>query len=199
MTNVGLPYYRYSPCKAFKSAMQELSDLAGQHEVIAENLQQDVIREVTILVKDMKDERKKPNHSSPALYFPSGNKQSPIGIRRCYDRVQLASEDVMIESNWHQKIPTGIRRCYDRVQLASEDVMIESYWHQKIPTGIRRCYDRVLLASEDVMIESNWHQKIPTGIRRCYDRVQLASEDVMKVGFSTFFGSTIIPCASASE
>ncbi|XP_046670804.1 formin-binding protein 1-like isoform X1 [Homalodisca vitripennis] len=51
--------YQYSPCKAFKSAMQELSDLAGQHEVIAENLQQDVIREVTILVKDMKDERKK--------------------------------------------------------------------------------------------------------------------------------------------
>ncbi|PSN47163.1 Formin-binding-like protein 1 [Blattella germanica] len=36
-----------------------INDLAGQHEVIAENLQSNVIREVTILVKDFKEERKK--------------------------------------------------------------------------------------------------------------------------------------------
>lgn len=54
--------YRYSPCKAFKAVMQEMNDLAGQHEVIAENLQADVIREVTILVKDMKEDRKKVLH-----------------------------------------------------------------------------------------------------------------------------------------
>lgn len=51
--------YRYSPCKAFKMVMTEVNDMAGQHEVIAENLQADVIREVTILIKDFKDERKK--------------------------------------------------------------------------------------------------------------------------------------------
>lgn len=39
--------------------MTEVNDLAGQHEVIAENLQSDIIREVTILIKDFKDERKK--------------------------------------------------------------------------------------------------------------------------------------------
>lgn len=43
-----------------------MNDLAGQHEVIAENLQTDVIREVTILVKDMKEERKK---VTPTLYY----------------------------------------------------------------------------------------------------------------------------------
>ena len=41
--------------------MAEINDLAGQHEVIAENLQSNVIREVTILVKDFKEERKKVN------------------------------------------------------------------------------------------------------------------------------------------
>ncbi|XP_054270179.1 formin-binding protein 1-like isoform X3 [Macrosteles quadrilineatus] len=51
--------YQYTGCKAFKSMMNEVNDMAGQHEVIAENLQTDVIREVTILVKDMKEERKK--------------------------------------------------------------------------------------------------------------------------------------------
>lgn len=39
--------------------MGEVTDLAGQHEVIAENLQSDVIKEITFLVKDFKEERKK--------------------------------------------------------------------------------------------------------------------------------------------
>ena len=51
--------FRYSPCRAFKQVMKEVGDLAGQHEVIAENLQSNVIREVSIFVKDFKDERKK--------------------------------------------------------------------------------------------------------------------------------------------
>lgn len=37
----------------------EVNDLAGQHEVIAENLQSDVIREINYLAKDIKEERKK--------------------------------------------------------------------------------------------------------------------------------------------
>lgn len=39
--------------------MNEVNDLAGQHEVIAENLQTHIIREVCMLVKDFKEERKK--------------------------------------------------------------------------------------------------------------------------------------------
>jgi hypothetical protein len=39
--------------------MKEVCDLAGQHEVIAENLQSNVIREVSVFVKDFKEERKK--------------------------------------------------------------------------------------------------------------------------------------------
>lgn len=39
--------------------MNEVNDLAGQHEVIAENLQTHIIREVNILVKDFKEDRKK--------------------------------------------------------------------------------------------------------------------------------------------
>uniref|UniRef100_A0A8D9BX72 Formin-binding protein 1-like n=2 Tax=Cacopsylla melanoneura TaxID=428564 RepID=A0A8D9BX72_9HEMI len=51
--------YQYSTCKAFKCVLEEVTDLAGQHEVIAENLQVFIIKEVTIFVKDFKDERKK--------------------------------------------------------------------------------------------------------------------------------------------
>ncbi|XP_065200451.1 formin-binding protein 1-like isoform X3 [Planococcus citri] len=51
--------YQFTSCRAFKKVMGEVTDLAGQHEVIAENLQSDVIREITCLVKDFKEERKK--------------------------------------------------------------------------------------------------------------------------------------------
>lgn len=38
--------------------MNEINDLAGQHEVIAENLQSNVIEELTMLVKDIREDRK---------------------------------------------------------------------------------------------------------------------------------------------
>lgn len=39
----------------------EVNDQAGQHEVIAENLMSAVHKEIQVLVKDLKDERKKVN------------------------------------------------------------------------------------------------------------------------------------------
>lgn len=50
--------FRYSSCRSFKQLLNEVNDLAGQHEVISENLQANVIRELTALVKDMREERK---------------------------------------------------------------------------------------------------------------------------------------------
>jgi hypothetical protein len=47
--------------------MKEVGDLAGQHEVIAENLQSNVIREVSIFIKDFKEERKKV--CNPQVFF----------------------------------------------------------------------------------------------------------------------------------
>lgn len=52
-------FYRYSSCKAFKLELNEVNDQAGQREVVAENLQANVLRELNILVKDFKEDRKK--------------------------------------------------------------------------------------------------------------------------------------------
>lgn len=38
--------------------MNEINDLAGQHEVVAENLQANVIKELNALAKDIREERK---------------------------------------------------------------------------------------------------------------------------------------------
>ncbi|CAG9773093.1 unnamed protein product [Ceutorhynchus assimilis] len=51
--------YQFTSCQAFKALMNEINDLAGQHEVVAEDLQANVIKELTALVKDLREERKK--------------------------------------------------------------------------------------------------------------------------------------------
>lgn len=49
---------RYSSCKAFKIVLNEINDLAGQHEVVSENLHAIVIKELHALIKDLREERK---------------------------------------------------------------------------------------------------------------------------------------------
>ena len=39
--------------------LNEINDLAGQHEVIAENLSTAVVSDLNILVKSMRDDRRK--------------------------------------------------------------------------------------------------------------------------------------------
>lgn len=51
----------------------EVNDLAGQHEVIAENLRSDVIKEINCLVKDIKDERKKVHNNIIIIIITFGS------------------------------------------------------------------------------------------------------------------------------
>lgn len=45
--------------KAFSQALRELTDMAGQHEVIAENLSAQIVKEITTICKDLREERKR--------------------------------------------------------------------------------------------------------------------------------------------
>lgn len=51
--------YQFTATKAFKLMLNEINDLAGQHEVIAENLSTAVVTDLQTLVKSMKDDRRK--------------------------------------------------------------------------------------------------------------------------------------------
>ncbi|XP_068628693.1 formin-binding protein 1-like [Battus philenor] len=85
--------YQYSACKAFRQLLQELNDFAGQREVVAENLQSNVVRELHLLAKELREERKQ--------HLNEGAKQvavlnSAIGAleraRRAYERAARESE-----------------------------------------------------------------------------------------------------------
>ncbi|XP_075226345.1 formin-binding protein 1-like Cip4 isoform X2 [Lycorma delicatula] len=85
--------YQYSPCRAFKQVMIEVNDLAGQHEVIAENLQSDVIRAVAVLVKDLKDERKKHLQEGSRMMTSLNNQISTLDrARKNYEKASREAE-----------------------------------------------------------------------------------------------------------
>lgn len=52
-------YSRFTSHQAFKNVLKETNDLAGQREVVAENLQSQVISGINLLSKTLRDERKK--------------------------------------------------------------------------------------------------------------------------------------------
>jgi len=51
--------YQFTATKAFKLMLNEINDLAGQHEVIAENLSLAVVSDLNQLTKSLKDDRRK--------------------------------------------------------------------------------------------------------------------------------------------
>ncbi|KAG5281561.1 hypothetical protein AALO_G00073660 [Alosa alosa] len=54
--------YKYSSCRAFLMTLNELNDYAGQHEVIAENLNTQILSELLRHVQELKAERKSHFH-----------------------------------------------------------------------------------------------------------------------------------------
>ncbi|KAG8194576.1 hypothetical protein JTE90_013315 [Oedothorax gibbosus] len=58
---------QYSSCRAFVLMMNEINDMAGQHELIAENLNLRVIKEISLLTKELRDDRKSHLHEGSKL------------------------------------------------------------------------------------------------------------------------------------
>ncbi|XP_043274862.1 formin-binding protein 1-like isoform X4 [Venturia canescens] len=88
--------HQYSPCRAFKLELNEVNDQAGQREVIAENLQANVLRELNLLVKDFKEDRKKHLQEGARLMT---NLASQIGnlerARKAYEKAFREAEKAL--------------------------------------------------------------------------------------------------------
>ncbi|XP_066153190.1 formin-binding protein 1-like isoform X3 [Euwallacea fornicatus] len=85
--------YQFTSCMAFKVLMNEINDLAGQHEVVAEDLQANVIKELTALVKDLREERKKQLQEGSRLSQTLQNQiESLQRAKKAYDKAFKEAE-----------------------------------------------------------------------------------------------------------
>ncbi|XP_037300258.1 formin-binding protein 1-like isoform X2 [Manduca sexta] len=85
--------YQYTPCKGFKQLLQELGDFAGQREVVAENLQSNVVRELHLLAKELREERKQHlNEGAKQMGVLNTSIAALDRARRAYERAARESE-----------------------------------------------------------------------------------------------------------
>ncbi|XP_046970070.1 formin-binding protein 1-like [Vanessa cardui] len=85
--------YQYTACKAFRQLLQELGDFAGQREVVAENLQSNVVRELHLLAKELREERKQHlNEGAKQMAVLSTAVGALERARRSYERAARESE-----------------------------------------------------------------------------------------------------------
>lgn len=83
----------FSYCKAFSQVLKEVSDMAGQHEVIAENLTAQIVKEIAAIGKDLREERKK--HLSEGVKYQNLLNASLNQLdksKKCYDKAFRESE-----------------------------------------------------------------------------------------------------------
>lgn len=66
-------FCRFTCLQAYKNLLNELGDQAGQHEMIAENLSTTVVQELSSLVKQLKDDRRKVKKNTLDLCFYDWN------------------------------------------------------------------------------------------------------------------------------
>lgn len=86
----------FSTLIAFKNVLKEVADLAGQREVVAENLQNQVLQGITLLSKNLRDERKKSLNQGALL---TQSLQTQIGslerAKRSYDKAFREAEKAL--------------------------------------------------------------------------------------------------------
>jgi hypothetical protein len=83
----------FTYCKAFSQMLKELTDLAGQHEVIAENLSTQIVKEVQTICKDLREERKR--HINEGVKYQNLLTTSLNQLdksKKCYDKAFKESE-----------------------------------------------------------------------------------------------------------
>ncbi|XP_058836101.1 formin-binding protein 1-like isoform X3 [Topomyia yanbarensis] len=83
----------FSSFQAFKCVLKEVADLAGQREVVAENLQLQVLQGISLLAKNLRDERKKSLNEGALLTHNLSNQIASLDrAKRNYEKAYREAE-----------------------------------------------------------------------------------------------------------
>ncbi|XP_054158056.1 formin-binding protein 1-like isoform X2 [Oppia nitens] len=93
-------------CKSFNMMTQEVVDLAGQHETIAENMSAQIVKDIATLLKELKDERKR--------YLQEGAKNQ-TALQNHYNQLDKAKKA-------YEKAYKEAEKAQDNYQKADADL-----------------------------------------------------------------------------
>nr|XP_032530141.1 formin-binding protein 1-like isoform X2 [Danaus plexippus plexippus] len=195
--------YVYTSCKAFRQLLQELGDFAGQRELVAENLQSNVVRELHLLAKELREARKGHlNDGSKQMAVLSTAVGALERARRSYERAARESERALeafqrADADLHlsraevekQKMNMKLRSqaCEDAKQeymdqLRKTNEAQRQHYEQQLPHVFKQLQDldeKRIKHIKNFMISSvDVERKVFPIIMQCLDGMEQAAKNI---------------------
>lgn len=93
--------HRFTSYQAFNTVLKETGDLAGQRELVSENLQAHIVQGISLLSKNLRDDRKKSLNECASLTQTLNNQISSLEkAKRNYEKTFRESEKAI--DNYHK-------------------------------------------------------------------------------------------------
>ncbi|XP_021205158.1 formin-binding protein 1-like isoform X2 [Bombyx mandarina] len=195
--------YQYTACKAFKQLLQELGDFAGQREVVAENLQSNVVRELHLLAKELREERKQHlNEGAKQMGVLNTSIGSLERARRAYERAareseraletfQKADADLNLSRAELEKQKANMKlrsqACEDAKQeyleqLRKTNEAQRQHYEQRLPHVFKQLQDldekRIKNIKNFMLSSVDVERKVFPIIIQCFDGMELAANSI---------------------
>ncbi|KAF4076949.1 hypothetical protein AMELA_G00202370 [Ameiurus melas] len=194
---------KYTWCRAFLASLNELNDYAGQHELIAENMAQQIITELTRYSQDLKTERKSYFHDGRKAqqYIENSWKQLELSKRNferaCKeaDRAQQYFEKMDADINVTKAdVEKARQQAQFRHQLAAESKNEYSnylqkfnqeqteHYHTLIPNIFQKIQDmeerRIERVGDSMKTFAELDRQILPIVGKCLDGITRAAESI---------------------
>ncbi|CAG5078761.1 Similar to fnbp1l: Formin-binding protein 1-like (Xenopus laevis) [Cotesia congregata] len=137
-----------SPCRAFKLELNEVNDQAGQREVIAENLTANVLKELNILVKDFKEDRKKYLQEGARLMSTlTAQIQSLERARKAYEKAFREAERALEN---YQRADADLNLSRAEVEKQRMNMTLKTQQKRAVAPIISQCLEGIEKAANEV-------------------------------------------------
>ncbi|XP_064153649.1 formin-binding protein 1-like isoform X9 [Anguilla rostrata] len=116
---------KYTSCRAFLATLNELTDYAGQHEVIAENLTAKIVSELGRYIQDLKAERKSHFHDGRKAqqHMENAWKQLESRIQEMEERrVEQVGVCMKTFAEVERQVLPIVGTCLDEMSRAAESI-----------------------------------------------------------------------------
>lgn len=195
--------------KSFGTVLQEMTGIANQHEIVADNLASNVVKELQVYISELKDERKK--HFKDAKQEEQALNTSVNRLEKTKDAYRGAYNDYIRAKNQFQKVDDDVnqtkaqvekcRRTMDSKNKSREDCKNEyilqlqqtnedqrSYYSTKLPAVFQRIQSmdeqRIGKLGDYFKKFAESHSQVLPLIGKCLDGISEAGNAVSPTGDS---------------
>ncbi|CAK9298848.1 unnamed protein product [Gordionus sp. m RMFG-2023] len=196
-------YYQFSYTKAFLTLLNETNDVAGQHEVIAENLTTNIANNLSDLIKNLKEQRKRclldgnklniklldqeDTLSKSKKNYEKNYKESikaQIGYEKADADLNLSRADV----EKHRANSQNKTKCNEEAKLHYGNRLLEynemkrSHYNHHLPAVLQRLQevesDRIKNYSDFVKAYVHVCKNVLPIVNTCYDNIEKGANEI---------------------